>query len=506
MEVKRNIQIDGIDYTNKLINVSDIDIGVRGLGFGYVSDITVELVFDSSLTNCIGKTAIIILQVNERSYIYEGIIEKVFIKNETVSLNIRHILSIKKFLPLPIRYFPDIRESLKIPVIYGSGQYDLIDFNAIAVYSTKGADGRRIYSFLVGDKPLVESREFSSGVFVFDAPIWEETAYGRETHPWFELIESNPSSEYRRYKFNINYNLEEKIMNISPVTGDMSFFAGKRQGDGTILYTQITIDQNTGLGFISDIYDELKIQHHTSISYVTGDWKTELWRNQNLSESYKPQKYFRSRIDTTRTQAIDSPVDIIYDILKKNNFSVRKKVYPSSSARCNFRTTDDYINIIQKVAEAGSLYVVPTMNNSFDILPAGFDLSPKATLSVNDFIERSFSISEREADFTKLKVLWSSPIFGGQVSYYGEGDREKEYKAEYLVRGTDVDIFANNYLSYYQKQKYISFETPLYPDYLDIDVGDVVTINYSRYSINQNFQIIEKSIRNERIRFKCKEV
>ncbi len=501
MKVSRGIQINGIDYTDNLLSISDIDIGVRDLGFGYISDITAELVYDVSLRNVVGQTAVIGVLVNGKSYTYKGIISKQNIKDNKVKLSIRHFLSSMDFKPLKtitVTQDDGTTKIHKIPTLYGYGLLFKVKQKALYTVDMNSIPGVRKYRWLIGDKSFSGSVQEGDAYCIDDYSVYSENRNTINTnlHNWLELIEENGTwgnaGAYRRYRIKAYQINSEAIIVLRHL--NVNVYGGKNEG-GTISYTQI---QETGVGsyVIEDKYDEIKIEYANKGQIGVYAPSVSIYSNQAITKD-KTLEGYRS----IRTYNYDNPADIVKDILISNGFLVRN-VVTGINVKLNFQSFELYKELVNKISELGLLYIVPNLDNSFDIIPATGGIS-KATLTENDFIEESFSIDVGENNFDKLKVIWNS---GERENLYGSGNREKEYNADYIVDQTSVDTFANNYLSYYQKQKYVSFETPINTKYLDLEVGDVITINYNRYSINQDFQILQQTIRDETIKFKCKEI
>lgn len=502
MNIKRSIQINGVDYTNKLLSISDISIGVRDLGLGYISDITAELVFDGSLLDVKGKNAVVGILVNGKGYVYKGIVRNAKGKNNKATLNISHKLSSIKFKPLKTISFQrddNSNKVYKIPVIYGNGRSFFAKTKALYTVDINEIPGARKYRWLVGDKPFSGSVQYGNAYCIDDFSVFttRSSTVDSNIHDWLELIEEygtwGTAGSYRRYKVKAYQINDQNILAFQGILNS-NVYGGKNNGDGTIDYTSIP-EIGIGKYVIEDKYDEIKFE----------------WANKGEIGVYQPKVSIYSSAPVTKDNDIigersitmysfDKPADIAKDIIDSNGFSGEIKGY-GTAVQLNFQSEESYSEILQRVAEMGLLYIVPTLGDKFEIYPVSGN--PIETLSENDFLIDSFETEDKVSEVDKLKVVWNKEK--GE-SFYGSGDKEKEYKADFIVDQTSVNNFANAYLDYYQKQRYVSFETPLYPTYLDLNVGDVITVNHSFYGINQDFQIIEKSIRDESIKFKCKEV
>lgn len=503
MNIKRSIQINGVDYTDKLLSVSDINIGVRDLGFGYISDITAELVFDRSLLNVKGQKVIVGILVNNRSYTYEGIINKVSIKDNKLTLKISHLLSDIKLNPLKTISVTHDDGSIKVytvPIIYGNG----VSFKTeeIALYTVNTADlpAPRVYRWLVADKNFAYAIQDGDVFYKEDTLLLNEKENTIDTNlsDWLELIEEygtwGTAGAYRRYKLKAYVINDREFVVLRHI--NVKCYGGKNNGDGTITYTEIP-ERGIASYWIEDDWDEIKLEYFDKGQLGVSSPNIYIYSS---APTGKDKEIKRESYITTGN--FSNPSDIVEDILKINGFTVSKKLYSSLNINLNFQTKENYETIIEKSAEMGLIYVIPNLKLGFDIIPAGEGTSI-TTLSEKDFLENTFSFEDNEPKFDKLKIIWNKNEY---ESTYGTGLKEKEYKADYIADITSVDNFGNAYLAYYQKQKYVSFETPIYLTYLDLDVGNIVTVSHNLYGINQNFQIIEKSIRDESIKFRCKEV
>jgi len=157
VKVKRSIQIGGVDYTDKLISVSDINIGVRDLGIGYISDITVDLVFDTNLLDVNGQEAVVGILIDGKSYTYKGVVREINVKENKATLNISHTLFSLKFFPLKtVKVLQDDLEwkVFTVPVIYGYGRYFTVKQKALRTVDLGELPNVRKYRWLIGDKPF----------------------------------------------------------------------------------------------------------------------------------------------------------------------------------------------------------------------------------------------------------------------------------------------------------------------------------------------------------------
>lgn len=506
MRVRYGLRIGGQDYTDKLISVSSIDMGVRKLGFGYISDITVECVYDTNLMDAIGQKAQVGMLVEGTSIVYEGEITKVEVQKGKISLSISHISSLTEFPPLPKYYSSATRRAYTVPVIYGTGpiycECVAIDIEDPSVYPRK-------YQFLIGDRPVnspesdvVGTSEIAPGVFVVTSRIKEAQRVGASTHDWFELIESNATDLYRRYRILTKYDVDTKVYRIGAYL-DMSIYGGKIQDDGSLSYDLIYPNPNsTAEGVLTDVYDEIKIEHTSTSSFNFGLWTVSLYKNIPLRPDTEVKSVIRIYPVSTPYKAEDIAEDIFlrhgYTVLKGGEFV---------STELNFQTTDDWRTILGKVAEQGLLYYIPVGDASYRIINALPQSPPVTVIDASKILPGSVKIEKTPPPFNSLVVIFNQ---GKEEKVYGSGSPLKRYEAEYIVdQGPsyeNVDTFANAYLQYHRKTMRVRFSSPLLPELLTPEVGDVVTFSYPPYQINKNFQIVQKTIRDQTITWVLKEL
>ena len=510
MNIKRSIQIDGADYTDKLLSVSDVNIGVRDLGLGYISDITVDLVFDSSLLNAKGKTATIGFFVSSKSYIYNGIIRNIRIKDNKAELSISHLLSVKQFLNENYIFGDNTAFATKATIkeknsanvvpeyVCELGNISSSEYEIVNTYSYYVLGG---YIFKPSSVFKLNKKFYS---IFFKSYSFSINANGYLSCNKLDIIENQKWDTDGNYIIFKNPAEHEQMLKIDD--GKYHVY-GRTKQDSSTVQKEDNLDSYKLID--PEIYPEVKIVRDTTLSVGIDIPTFNILYNAEINQDN--QENFTVFLKILKTS---KPEDIIEQILSDNGFSNITKIISSKNINLNFKDEANSKDIIQKAAEQGLLYVVPTLDADFQIIPSGEGTS-SYTFSEFDYLERTFSIDIEETEFDKLKVNWNKAVLPGSdkklpeqgaTSYYGSGIRKKEYNADYIADQTSADNFANAYLDYYQKQKYVSFETPIYYKYLDLDVGDIVTVSHSLYGINQDFQIIEKSIRDESIKFKCKEI
>ncbi len=477
MRVKYSLHIDGVDYSDKLIHVSDISVGVKKLGIGFISDITVQLVYSQEVLSKKGSEAVVGLLVGDKSFAYKGVIRNVSVKDHIIELNISHELSVKEFKGLGRYYSSALKKSFIVPVLYGNGQL----FKATGV-SISGPDASLPpnYKCLIGDKPVnITNEKLQSGVYAVLVP--KSASVGTK---YFTFPDGNIGVDI--------WNTSSEKMKIKIKYSCKSIYGIKSNSDGS--ESEIYLGDST-VWINSGDYEKLKFVTITGCIATQSVYQPEFYYNEPVSELFSFEEEFDVSVND-----IDNPADITVDILQKSGFSIRKKSY-SRDIKLNFQSKESYKTILQRVAEQGVFYVIPTLDSRFDILDTQGTVVKN--LSEADFLEGSFSISIEESTFSRLRVLWNREIY---TSVYGSG-KEKEYKADYIVDQTSVNNFANAYIDYHNKLFYVEFELPIHTDYVSIEVGDILSITHNKYGIlNKNFQIIYKSIREDRIKLKCKEI
>jgi len=194
---------------------------------------------------------------------------------------------------------------------------------------------------------------------------------------------------------------------------------------------------------------------------------------------------------------------IIESVLNTNNYQVKKRNLHSWSVNLTVNSQETYQTILEKSAQMGLYYVIPTYKGYVDIIGIGEGVS-EFTITESHIIPKSIRISSTTWNIVDmLEVKWNN---GTNTSTYGIGKRKKIYTADYITDQTSADNFGNNYLAYKSPKKEIWFSTPLISDLIGLDVGDIITINNSNYSLLLNTQITQKQINESVIKFKCKEI
>ena len=507
MKLKYSLRVGGQDYTDRLLSVSSIDTGVKGLGFGYISDITVECAYDSNLMSAVGQSAEVGLLIEGVSVVYKGEVRKVSVRDGKVSLSISHLTYFIKYPPLKTYYSSSAGRTFKVPVIYGYVG-DTFDVKGYAVGVEYEEFYPRRYLLMVGDKPVSNGYvQLSTDVYASKVQIIEEEVWGAKASDWFELIESNASAMYRRYKFNVSYNIENRVLRVYQVTGNMTFYGGKRQEDGTIAYTEIcgagassgpTICPHEP-GTLDQLYDELKVQHNDSASYTSGIWVAEIWKNSLVT----PETYFEYTIQGY--PVISSPYkpeDVALDIFSRLGISATKEG-TFLDIKLMFQSEEGWKRILSKIAEQGVLYYIPSLLGSYRIRTALPTDPPVFTFTSQHILPRSLGVEKSASVFRSLKVIYNQ---GKSSLTIGTGSPQETYEADFIINGTSAQTFADAYLQYHQKTMKVKFSTPLLPELLNIDVGDVVKVNYGLYGISQNFQVVQRTIRKERIDWVVREL
>jgi hypothetical protein len=193
---------------------------------------------------------------------------------------------------------------------------------------------------------------------------------------------------------------------------------------------------------------------------------------------------------------------IIESVLNTNNYQVKKRNLHSWSVNLTVNSQETYQTILEKSAQMGLYYVIPTYKGYVDVVGIGEGVS-EFTITESHIIPKSIRISLTTWDIIDvLEVKWNNDA---NTDTYGSGKRKEIYTADYITDQTSADNFGNNYLAYKSPKKEIEFSTPLLPDVIGLDVGDIITLNYSKYSLLLDVQITQKQIEESVIKFKCRE-
>ena len=194
---------------------------------------------------------------------------------------------------------------------------------------------------------------------------------------------------------------------------------------------------------------------------------------------------------------------VIESVLNANNYQVKKRNLHSWSVSLTVNSQERYETILEKSAQMGLYYVIPTYKGYVDVVGIG-EGSSEYTITESHIIPKSVRISLSTWDIIDVfEVKWNNDA---NTTTYGSGNRKEIYTADYITDQTSADNFGNNYLSYKSKKKEIEFSTPLLPDLVGLEVGDIATINYPKYSLLLDVQITQKQIKDSKIKFKGKEI
>ena len=476
MKLKYSLRVGGQDYTDRLLSVSSIDTGVKGLGFGYISDITLECAYDSNLMSAVGQSAEVGLLIEGASTIYKGTVEKVSLQGGKVSLSLRAKRPEEQFKPRQRVYIGVYDKHVAVPVVYGNGSC-----YARLLATQKKTDG--LYQLLVGDNPNVSSAyQYSSGVYVIDARV----RVSQDPEHW-DILPDGTTIGWDISQYSAN-----QYLGIHRYCHKK--YGVKRNGDGS---TSETLLGSTDWVFVQGgQYQWIKF---VAISGCLIDsWQpVQVYTWDDLAKD-------REISDTQRisVSSISSPSDIIADILQRNGIAYSLGSGFLIIDLC-FQADESFKDIVQKCAEQGLIYIVPH-HDSFKVVPAVFSsVSPIYTFTESVFLPQSVSVERPSPPFNTVTVLYDRE--GASISS-GSGSPEKEYRADFITDSTSAQTFADAYLQYHQKTMKVKFSTPLLPELLGIDVGDVVKVNYGLYGISRNFQVVQRTIRKERIDWMVREL
>ena len=477
MKLKYSLIVGGVDYTDRLISVSAIDTGVRDLGFGYVSDTSVECAYTDSLLDVVGQTVQIGLLLNGTSEVFTGTAEKVNVQGGEITISMRFRKPEELFKPRGKIYLSVYGKYVAVPVVYGNGIC-----RARCLATKKAGDGQ--YMFLVGDNPNV------SGVSLWSSQPQAYVILGRRTPmsgeiKWDTLsFEPNPLWDISMYDENTYLRVQYDGMNV--------YGANYDQGG------------NYSLTFIG----------YSPVFMPGGKYKWVRFENagsglttQSMSlyiypydAPYRENEIYEGLPVTVNDDP--SPANILLDIFSRNDIPASAEGSPLPIDLA-FQADESFKEIAQKVAEQGLLYIIPE-HNSVRIVPAVHaSVSPIFTFTEAHIIPESMKIEKSVPSLNRVVVSYNRE---SAIYAFGSGTPEKTYKADYIVSSASAQTFASNYLAYHQKTTHVSFSTPLLPELFGVKAGNVVTLNYTLYKLNQNFQVVQKTIRKDRINWKCKEV
>lgn len=194
---------------------------------------------------------------------------------------------------------------------------------------------------------------------------------------------------------------------------------------------------------------------------------------------------------------------VIESVLVTNNYKVKKRNLHSWDVNLTVNSQEQYRTILEKSAQMGLYYVIPTYKGYVDVVGIG-EGTPEYTITESHIIPKSLKISLTTWNIIDvLEVKWNNDA---NTTTYGSGNRKEIYTADYITDQTSADNFGNNYLAYKSPKKEIEFSTPLLQELVGLDAGDVITLEYPKFSLSLNAQIIQKQISLSMLKFKCKEI
>lgn len=193
---------------------------------------------------------------------------------------------------------------------------------------------------------------------------------------------------------------------------------------------------------------------------------------------------------------------VIEWVLSQNGYSVQKRNLHTWSVSLDIQSSQkQYKTLLQEAAEQGLYIVVPSREGRVEIVGAE-EGSPVYIITKTHILPTSVTVSLNTWQVIDvLEVKWN-----GGANTYGTGKRNKIYTADYIVDQTSADNFGNAYLAYFRPKKRVQFSTPLIPDLISLDVGDIITLNYSTYSLSLNAQVLQKKVKDTTINWVVREV
>jgi len=195
---------------------------------------------------------------------------------------------------------------------------------------------------------------------------------------------------------------------------------------------------------------------------------------------------------------------VIEWVLSQNGYLSKKRNLHSWAVQLNINNSQkQYETLLREAAEQGLYLVVPARGGYIDIVGAE-EGSPVYTITEAHILPKSvrvFLTTWQVIDV--LEVKWNN---GTNTTVYGSGLRKEIYYADHIVDQTSADNFGNNYLAYHGRKKEVQFSTPLSPDLISLEVGDIITLNYGTYSLTMIGQILQKKVKDATIDWAVREL
>ncbi len=476
MRLKHSFFIENEDFTHALISVSSIDVGVRKLGFGYVSDVSVECAYFPELLDAVGKNATVGLFLEGRSYLFKGKIKSVSVSDGKTTLSIQPQTPENLFKPRKRIFVSAYGKHFTVPVVYGNGVC-----NAELLAIQKKAEGT--YQLLVGDNPDVQGAyQVEEGVYAIDDKI----LLRYDTPRWEKLPDSSQAWDLTSYGSDV-------YLRICRNCHDK--YGVKKLQDGSLRETFLTSERELFLK--GDDYDYVKfVWNAPPQSLCIDSFDLSVYENRDLSMDNE----IRTK-KVIRVNSISRPHAILSDIFLRNSIPFEKRSQYWHEVNLTFQADEGFKEVAQKVALFGLIYVIPK-HDRFLIVSTDPRNPSVFTFTENLIIPQTLSIEKTSPEFNKLTVIYNR---GSSKLTAGSGTPEKEITADFIADYASASNFANAYLQHSRKNTTVKLSTPLLPETLDLEVGDFVNLDCKTYRIRGKFQVIQKTIRKTRIDFKLKE-
>ena len=507
MKLKYSLSVNDVTYNDKILDVSSIDLGVNELGIGYVSDITVKLVYDESLLDTVNKEAILVLQYDDNKINYKGIIRKVTYRENTITLNISHSSSVKQFKEKWHIYgsqgtviytecdLIDVDDSdLSNQAIY------LAEFNSTD-FSIVNTNSYYLFNQYIFDPSTALKIDNQIAVVFFKNLLFYVDSNNNLYGDGIDITHRNgqwgQQNSYVQFKNPAN---ADEILKVE--VDDRVTVYGVKKLDNNNNYVED--DLSTYKYVDPNLYSEVKLVYNSTV-YGALPFLRVL-RNTKIDKEH-PDKL---PVFVTINNNISNPEDVIEDILLKNGFTVRKKRKDTNkNIILSFRQKKNSKDMIEQICKEAFVYVIPTLNDKFDIVST--DIPSSETFFDTDFIINSYQITQENKQIDDINLTIKTAVLPAtdkilpkQEVFYAASNTANNVEDVTIELHNYNTEFKTRYIDYQNKRTYLEFEVPLTAAWLNVEVGDVVTVYSLNNKFNRYIQILQKTIYKNKIYFKGK--
>jgi len=472
-----------------------IDYGTRGLGLGYVADITLEVPADGAL-DFVGKPARVGYNVEGVGQVFEGVITRVRTRQGKAEVVISHPINLKNKMNL----LKLVSGEEKHVVAYGArgrlmNTYVISREADLSFVCSVGS--KSPYSYCWTCSPFWHNYIVETVISDSRLKIWLFRKILGRADPdkvWYP--------DLRMEQVGPLYSDGDTIVFTNPAGSGEILSVGRRLSDGQVV-GKVRVyglkKDATGTLLEVELSDRLVPSSYDSVKLVYDSTVDAIWGVPPLYVYYTGQAptYIPAIVTPGGPSA---PVDILTDILQ----SVEVSEAPFLDIELSFQSEESYEEIVQRVAKLGLIYVFPLLNR-WRIAPAVTALPPipKYKFTDREILQGSMEIEKEFPSPKSLQVLYSNldvypPLGEGstEVSVGGLGDT-LVYDARWAGKISALKS-ARAYVKYIQALR-ISFETPLIPDLVNVDVGDFVRVG------TKDFQVIARMVHEDKIRWELRE-